>query len=1158
MKKRILALALAGTTAFSVFGSALSANAYGTGNTTDTYYDVDAYVSYTPVASTITSKLATEAVKADYIQDKNKADATAESDPDNWKIEDVDDDTITVEQFIKNYIYKTYSVAEEYDKKEVYSFVEEGTKTLADNDLYERVELVYLQPKSTSSETKTYIRYKYDRTYTAGSNGELGTCVINGEYNSIPLDGEYYVLKTELDKIKDGSTEDGQLGGVTLHYEGELGDKTEFNNKNLVTTEFATKEYKLNATELAVVDGKISGNFGGKVAENAAGGYTYKKQDGKTVSCADVDAVIKAILADGYEAVDEDPTVSYVLNDDAKGTDTDDIAAKNFDKKSWKAYRANITIITTETTPAQDDAKIEVSYRYLNNGTWTDVDATNTADTDAWEDWTFNSDMTGEASVYPFKVTSNFVTENGVTYLKSEKTEVPTIYAYDFIPETIPDSSVGAIANNWNADNLAGTTNAIGEAEMVAEDGPGSQYSGSIRYDVVTEWEEFLEELSLDKYWLGHGLGQFGFKEFCDNYSDMFYNDPRFDGATGLPVTPVKVDLYNIRGLLWDIWQLRTAEEWAVGDSNGYYNANTSELIYLMQQYDKYIGDYINKTEVTTDEWGDLLLSILDAATEEDFKDAQTYRRYQNKVEDLRDAYETATTLLLVERAEWEMYDLLTTTNSSYAASKTTAVDKTALSATMGDLYFNVKIAPSEYTVMPSTHSNNVTYSNYNYLVASVKGGSITDSIFGTNNLYFGSTLSEGYYSLYPMADYYEAGNDNEVYPGNFAKVTTGDNAYDTTAGKDANYYADGSSTDEYQWFWNVYQLAANMNADNNKQGSVDAVNDALNAAVAELAVTTTPASMDVGAMEDAVEEYAGKIDTDYNEGYYAKYAQATEYAENVAEGLWQTRIAAMINGVAGEALTYQGTQVTITKNDMKTVEEAIKNGNTALEAIKADKDYNAAQVNALNEALDDAEYLVSLYEGTVSAYNKDLQSVNHVYTSLTGDKDQMVKSDLTAAIEAIDAAINYSEIIMGWSKNDAGKWMYGTEEGYLNDGWHQVDGGKTWFYFNADGTAKQSEWWNDNGTWYWFNSNCGAATGWAKVDGEWYFFKGNNAMKTGWEKVDGNWYYMASSGKMVTGWCEVNGKWYYFSKESNSLGQMLYSTTVDGYKLGADGAWIK
>ena len=64
--------------------------------------------------------------------------------------------------------------------------------------------------------------------------------------------------------------------------------------------------------------------------------------------------------------------------------------------------------------------------------------------------------------------------------------------------------------------------------------------------------------------------------------------------------------------------------------------------------------------------------------------------------------------------------------------------------------------------------------------------------------------------------------------------------------------------------------------------------------------------------------------------------------------------------------------------------------------------------------------------------------------------------------------------------------------------------------------------------------------------------------MKTGWQKVDGNWYYLAASGKMATGWVQVGGKWYYMSKESNSLGQMLANTTVEGYKLGADGAMIE
>ena len=43
MKKRILALALAGTTAFSVFGAAISASAILSG---EPEYDIDEYVSY--------------------------------------------------------------------------------------------------------------------------------------------------------------------------------------------------------------------------------------------------------------------------------------------------------------------------------------------------------------------------------------------------------------------------------------------------------------------------------------------------------------------------------------------------------------------------------------------------------------------------------------------------------------------------------------------------------------------------------------------------------------------------------------------------------------------------------------------------------------------------------------------------------------------------------------------------------------------------------------------------------------------------------------------------------------------------------------------------------------------------------------------------------
>ena len=41
----------------------------------------------------------------------------------------------------------------------------------------------------------------------------------------------------------------------------------------------------------------------------------------------------------------------------------------------------------------------------------------------------------------------------------------------------------------------------------------------------------------------------------------------------------------------------------------------------------------------------------------------------------------------------------------------------------------------------------------------------------------------------------------------------------------------------------------------------------------------------------------------------------------------------------------------------------------------------------------------------------------------------------------------------------------------------------------------------------------------------------------------------------MQTGWVQIsNGNWYYL----NSNGEMLYSTTVDGYTLDKNGVMVK
>ena len=988
MKKRILALALAGTTAFSVFGAAISANAAWP--STDTRYDVDAYVSYAPVAEKISAESATAA-----------------------------------------------------STKTVYYYKDNG---------------------------------QLKKVGTNGTEAELNVYLSN-----LAEIRENYTKVTAVVKATDGTT-----FYVTDDCTQIIG-YTETNAGALTALDDAALKRYLNITK----------------SEN---GVYYIGNNFETpyVNLADAIKVVRAANYTGDNVAPDMYVFKPVQSAHRYHSTKDFEAAVKYETKAAYANPAAGNIVVT-TEPV--------------NGSGTNVVKVNDdTNVDGWKSWTFNSDMTGEATVEPYAVNTELVGGKLVVTKKA----VPTVYAYDFLPLNDTSADAGTIAYNWNRDDLANTAAGLvpykyagGNVDLVAETGRGRAGMG-VRYDVVSNWVDFLDELAINGDSKGYVESE---AEFVSNYADMFYSEPYYDIWTGQQIGSVSVDLYNIKGLLHDIYSLNNASE--------YYAANTSEMVYLMQQYDKYIGEYIDKTEVGSSEWGELMLTVLNAASQDDFKKASDYKKYMNKVDDLEDAYEEATTVGMIKEAEEGMYDLLT--SAPYTAA---SVDKTNLNATLGGLFFNAKYAPGTYATAPST-AGNAAYTNYNYLVAVAET---------TGNDYnFTTKMVNGFYSLYPMADYI----DNDT-------ATPNSNYNGNVASKDFNgKYA----TEEYEWFWNVYQLAVNMSGTNKYQGAVDAINEALNDAVSNLTVTTTPYATETSAMEEMVEEYAGKIDTDYNEGYYAKYTQANDYAENVAEGKWQTRIARNIVGVAGEALTFQGTQVTVTKNDMKTVETAIKNGEAALKAIKEDANYNAAQVNALNKAIAEAQTIVDIYEGSYSTSAAN-QSVNHVYTRLVGDKDQIVKSDLTKAIEAIDAAINYSEIVMGWSKNEAGKWQYGTEEGYLSNGWNKI--GKTWFYFNEDGTAKQSEWLNENGTWYWFNSNCGAACGWAKVDGEWYYFKGNNAMKTGWEKVDGNWYYMASSGKMVTGWCEIGGKWYYFSKESNSLGQMLYSTTVDGYKLDANGVWVK
>lgn len=88
----------------------------------------------------------------------------------------------------------------------------------------------------------------------------------------------------------------------------------------------------------------------------------------------------------------------------------------------------------------------------------------------------------------------------------------------------------------------------------------------------------------------------------------------------------------------------------------------------------------------------------------------------------------------------------------------------------------------------------------------------------------------------------------------------------------------------------------------------------------------------------------------------------------------------------------------------------------------------------------------------------------------------------------------------------------------------------------NAD--IKANQWINNNGRWQ-YNDMLG------------------NSLKNMWflDKGTGFWYYLDENGYMKTGWFQdSSGNWYYLYPS----GAMAYNTSINGYKLGPNGAWTK
>ena len=99
--------------------------------------------------------------------------------------------------------------------------------------------------------------------------------------------------------------------------------------------------------------------------------------------------------------------------------------------------------------------------------------------------------------------------------------------------------------------------------------------------------------------------------------------------------------------------------------------------------------------------------------------------------------------------------------------------------------------------------------------------------------------------------------------------------------------------------------------------------------------------------------------------------------------------------------------------------------------------------------------------------------------------------------------------------------------------GWNKVD--TSWYSINTDGSLK---------------------TGWLKdTDNSWYNLSSTGKMNIGWFKdTDNSWYNLSNTGRMNTGWFkDTDGQWYFLKNN----GTMASNENINGYYLGANGAWI-
>lgn len=177
-------------------------------------------------------------------------------------------------------------------------------------------------------------------------------------------------------------------------------------------------------------------------------------------------------------------------------------------------------------------------------------------------------------------------------------------------------------------------------------------------------------------------------------------------------------------------------------------------------------------------------------------------------------------------------------------------------------------------------------------------------------------------------------------------------------------------------------------------------------------------------------------------------------------------------------------------------------------------------------------------------------------------------------------------DMITGWVGESPYRY-YLQSDGSLKTGWVKQD--KDWYYLDSQTRQYRTGWFTDtDGRRYYLSPKTGKMhTGWIWDKGKWYYcgwdgsvcrdgwypvtpassggviqlgnwngfryFGADGAMATGWVTIDHVRQYFDGDGSPYTGWLLWKNEWYYIKQ-----GRMLTNTSVDGFYLGKNGAWIQ